>query len=80
MDMYGTYFLLLHEIPSTSASPFTVDILVELNTKFREIVTDRLDARSKEAIINQEDPATMTDNEQLKIRKSILHCVYGKIS
>jgi hypothetical protein len=62
------------------ASPFTVDILVELNNKFSSIVTEKLDKRSQEAIMNQEDPGTMTDYEQLKIRKSILHRVYGKLN
>jgi hypothetical protein len=59
------------------ASPFTVDILEELRQKFKEIVTDKLDARSKEALLTQEDPASMSDIECLRIRKSILHTVYG---
>lgn len=55
-----------------------MDVLVELDKKFVEIVTDKLDQRSRDAIIAQEDPTSMSDFEQLKIRKSILHRVYGK--
>jgi hypothetical protein len=55
-----------------------VDILVELDKKFKTLVTDRLDQRSRNAVLTQEDPATMSDMEQLKIRKSILQLVYGK--
>jgi len=61
------------------ASPFTVDILVELNLKFKKLVTDKLDARSREALCRQEDPATMPDCDSNRIRKSILHTVYGNI-
>jgi hypothetical protein len=59
-------------------SPSTVDIIYELDKKFSEIVTDQLDARSRQAIIKQQDPATMTTVEVLRIRKAILHRVYGK--
>jgi hypothetical protein len=55
-----------------------VDIIVELDKKFKAIITSRLDMRSQEAITNQEDPATMTDVDQLKIKKAILHRVYGE--
>ncbi len=52
--------------------------MVELDKKFKTLVTDRLDQRSRNAVLMQEDPATMSDMEQLKIRKSILQLVYGK--
>jgi hypothetical protein len=52
---------------------------VELDKKFREIVTDKLDPRSKEALCMQEDPAAMSDAEAVKIRKSIMSRVYGNI-
>ncbi len=52
--------------------------MVELDKKFKTLVTDRLDQRSRNAVLTQEDPATMSDMEQLKIRKSILQLVYGK--
>ncbi len=54
-----------------------MDVLVELHTRFKEIVTDQLDARSREALVKQEDPATMSDAEATKIRKTILQLVYG---
>jgi hypothetical protein len=60
------------------ASPFTVDFLEELRLKFKETITDKLDARSKEALLTQEDPASMRDIERLRIQRSILHMVYGK--
>lgn len=56
-----------------------MDILAELDNKFKEIVTDQLDTRSRDALLTQQDPATMEDIEVVKIRKSILRCVYGKI-
>jgi hypothetical protein len=55
-----------------------VDILVELDKRFENLITSRLDERSKNAILKQEDPATMSDIEKVKIRKSILQRVYGK--
>ena len=55
-----------------------MDILVELDKKFHEIVTDKLDVRGKEAVQKQLDPASMTASEVVKIRKDILHLVYGK--
>jgi hypothetical protein len=58
-------------------SPFTVDVLVELDRRFKEIVTDKLDAKSKEALITQRDPSTMSKAEASKIRKSIRDLVYG---
>ena len=58
-------------------SPFTVDILVELDRKFKEIVTDKLDLKSREALNTQRDPSTMRKDEAYKIRKSILDLVYG---
>jgi hypothetical protein len=61
-----------------SASPFTVDILFELHNNFYEIVTGRLDPRSREALCSQEDPTTMSDAERVKIRKSITSRVFGK--
>jgi hypothetical protein len=48
-----------------------------LDKRFAEIVTNQLDARSRQAIVKQEDPANMTPVEALKIRKAILHRVYG---
>ncbi len=54
-----------------------MDILVELNSNFSNIVTARLDQRSKEALETQQDPATMTDIETVKIRKAISNLVYG---
>jgi hypothetical protein len=44
---------------------------------FQAIVTDQLDARSREALLTQKDPATMHDSEVVMIRKTILHLVYG---
>jgi hypothetical protein len=51
---------------------------MELNTNFANIVTARLDHRSKEALLTQKDPSTMTDNDTVKIRKAISNLVYGK--
>jgi hypothetical protein len=54
-----------------------VDILVELDRRFKEIVTDKLDAKSKEALITQRDPSTMSKAEASKISKSIRELVFG---
>lgn len=63
----------------SAESPFTIDFVVELNTKFRSIVTDQLDERSKKAILTQQDPVTMTDSEAVTLRNTISKFVYGKI-
>jgi hypothetical protein len=63
----------------SSESPFTIDFIVELNTKFRTIVTDQLDERFKKAILTQQDPATMTIDEAATLRNTISIFVYGKI-
>jgi len=63
----------------SSESPFTIDFIVELNTKFRTIVTDQLDKRFKKAILTQQDPATMTIDEAATLRNTISIFVYGKI-
>jgi hypothetical protein len=54
-----------------------VDFLVELNRRFKEIVTDNLDFESKEALITQRDLSTMSKAEAMRIRKSILDLVQG---
>jgi hypothetical protein len=54
-----------------------VDVLVELNRRFEEIVTDKLDFKSKEALITQRDLSTMSKAEAMRIRKSILDLVQG---
>jgi hypothetical protein len=54
-----------------------VDFLVELNRRFKEIVTDKLDFESKEAFITQRDLSTMSKAEAMRIRKSILDLVQG---
>ncbi len=54
-----------------------MDIIVDLEKRFREIVVNKLDPKSRHAILNQEDPNTMSDMERLKLRKSILLLVYG---
>jgi hypothetical protein len=54
-----------------------VDFIAELDKKFKDIVTNQLDARSREALLTQQDPSTMEDIGMVKIRKSILHRVYG---
>jgi hypothetical protein len=63
----------------SSESPFTIDFIVELNTKFRTIVTDQLDKRFKKAILTQQDPATMTIDEAATLRNTISIFVYGYI-
>ncbi len=47
----------------------------ELNRRFKEIVTNKLDFKSKEALITQRDPLTMSKAEARRIRKSILDLV-----
>ena len=50
---------------------------MELNRRFKEIVTDNLDFESKEALITQRDLSTMSKAEAMRIRKSILDLVQG---
>jgi hypothetical protein len=56
-----------------------VDIIVYLERRFREIVVDKLDPKSRQDILSQRDPYTMTDMERVKLRKSILLLVYGML-
>jgi hypothetical protein len=44
-----------------------VDVLVELNRRFEEIVTEKLDFKSKEALITQRDLSTMSKAEAMRI-------------
>jgi hypothetical protein len=61
-----------------SASPSTIDILVKLDKEFPTEIIGKLDMRSQRAILNQEDPATMSDLGRKRAKKAILHAVYGK--
>jgi hypothetical protein len=58
-------------------SPNTVDFLFELNANFNITVTRHLDQQSREALMQQHDPATMLDSEALKIGRAISNRVYG---
>ncbi len=50
---------------------------MELNRRFEEIVTNKLDFKSKEALITQRDLSSMSKAESIRIRKSILDLVQG---
>jgi hypothetical protein len=60
-----------------SASPSTIDTLVKLDKEFPTEIIGKLDMRSQRAILNQEDPATMSDLGRKRVKKAILHAVYG---
>jgi hypothetical protein len=60
------------------ASPATTDFLVELSTKFQEIIVEKLRERSRKAITNLEDPDSMTVAERKCVRNDILQTLYGK--
>jgi hypothetical protein len=54
-----------------------VDLVVDVDVNFPAII-EKLDGRSKTAILTQEDPAGMSDIDRLRVRRAILHQVYGK--
>jgi hypothetical protein len=53
-------------------------MLVEIDRNFFTYIVDNLDARSKRAVLIQEDPESMTEIVQLRIRQAILHQTYRK--
>lgn len=61
-----------------TASPATVDFLVALDQNFESIVTNQLGQISKDAIRSQQDPSTMSPLQAKRVRKEILHAVYGE--
>ena len=69
----------MKKITLYSESPFTIDFIHELKTNFRATVTDKLDERSKNAILTQQDPATMTDSEVVTLRNTISRFIYGNV-
>jgi hypothetical protein len=50
---------------------------VDVDDNFPSII-EKLDGRSKTAILNREDPAGKSDIDSLHIRRAILHQVYVK--
>jgi hypothetical protein len=80
MYLFHDHLLLaMKKITLFSESPFTIDFVYELKTNFRTTVTDKLDERSKNAILTQQDPATMTDSEVVTLRNTISRFIYGNV-
>jgi hypothetical protein len=60
--------------------PATVDIPVDFDRRFKSIITDQLCGGAKDAVMNQKDPALMTNMERKTIHQSILKAVTGTVS
>lgn len=56
----------------------TVNFLEDLNSNFRSLVIDNLEAKIRETIVKKEDISTRTPLEQKRMRNAVLHQVYGK--
>jgi hypothetical protein len=56
----------------------TVNFLDDLNSNFRSLVIDNLEAKIRETIVKKEDISTRTPLEQKRMRNAVLHQVYGK--
>jgi hypothetical protein len=56
----------------------TVNFLLNLNSQFKTLVVDNLEAKIKETIVKKEDISARTPLEQKRIRNAVLHQVYGK--
>ena len=60
-----------------SASPATIDLMKAVDDDFATIV-EALDASTRIAVTNQDDPDVMTDKERKRVRLALLHQVYGR--
>jgi hypothetical protein len=56
-----------------------VDFLYQLNHNFKTVVTEKLDQRSRLALLSQEDPDGMRDSERQRIRRAIMNCIFGNV-
>jgi hypothetical protein len=54
-----------------------VDICLELSQHFGDLVVNKLDELSRQAVLNKRDPATMVPLEQKRIHRAILQSVFG---
>ena len=55
-----------------------MDILLDLNSQFQTLVVEPLDAKTREVIVNKVDISKRPDIEKKRMRKAVLHQVYGK--
>jgi hypothetical protein len=67
---------------STQAAPppCTVPFLTNLRNNFHELIVTKLDEVARNAFEAQKPPEEMTPHVEKRVRKSILSCVYGKLS
>jgi hypothetical protein len=56
-----------------------VDFLYELNHNFKTVITEKLDQRTRMALLSQEDPDGMRDSEKQRIRRSIMRSIFGNV-
>ncbi len=61
-----------------SVTPATNDCLVNLDLNFEELILNKLSRGSKEAFLQQLDPATMEEINRKRIHTEIIKTVYGK--
>ena len=57
-----------------------MDFLYEIKENFSSTVTEHLDKLSREALLSQEDPATMRDCTAQRIRRAIMNRIFGNVN
>jgi hypothetical protein len=61
-----------------SAAPDTSDVFVNLDQNFQSHVVDKLSQPSRHAVIEQQDPSTLTEADRDRIQGEIMQAVFGK--
>jgi hypothetical protein len=61
-------------------SPATIDFCVNLDRDFHNIVVSKLGQTSRAALLEQHDPATMSENTRKRIQKELMHAVFGTVN
>ena len=64
---------------TATASPATIDFCINLDRDFESLVVDKLCKTSRDAFLQQLDPASMPDTVRTKTRREITHTLYGNI-
>ncbi len=65
-------------IPGISAASDAYDVFVNLDQNFQNHVVDKLSQTSRNAVIEQQDPSTLTQADRDRIQGEIMQAVFGK--
>ncbi len=61
-----------------SAAPDTSDVFVNLDRNFQSLIADKLSQSSRHAVMEQQDPSTLTEADRDRILGEIMQAVFGK--